>query len=293
MAEGLSFFGFLLAQAYRFSLGMQVTLVLFLTLGNWIWCNLVFGYADMLTLGWSALGQLGSLYFILGQKKPLISGLLFTLALGNRTEVVVLTPIFIALWFISEADAKRRAVLLYRFCLFPVLILILTFWHNYIRFDSIFEFGKGLFSGVFEQPHFADGLYSMTAMPDHFTQMLTATWKRIDHFPFLVPSGFGGSIFFASPFLVLIFRLKSIKQPVGILSWIAMIVMTLTMWLYGDVGGWQFSYRYAVNLLPWIYILLLHSAPRQINVAVVFLLLISLLINGYAVWLFHWTGYLS
>ncbi|NJK63717.1 MAG: hypothetical protein HC921_14440 [Synechococcaceae cyanobacterium SM2_3_1] len=292
IAGGLSCFGFLLAQAYRFSLGMQVSLVIFLTLGNWIWCNLVFGYADMLTLGWSALGQLGSLYFVLGQKQPLISGLLFALAIGNRTEVIVLTPIFMALWFILETDSKRWLVSLYRFCFFPILILLLTFCHNYFRFNSIFEFGKGLVPGIFEQPHFASGLYSIAAIPDHFTEMLTATWQRINHFPFVAPSGFGGSIFLASPFLVLLFRFRAMNQPVVILSWIAMIVMTFTMWLYGDVGGWQFSYRYAVNLLPWIYILLLYNAPRQINIPVICLLLISLLINIYAVWLFHWTTYL-
>jgi hypothetical protein len=36
--------------------------------------------------------------------------------------------------------------------------------------------------------------------------MLLTPWKRLPEYPYLVPTGFGGSIFLTSPYLLFVFR---------------------------------------------------------------------------------------
>ncbi|MCV4777162.1 hypothetical protein OFM21_30765, partial [Escherichia coli] len=57
-------------------------------------------------------------------------------------------------------------------------------------------------------------------------------------------------------------------------------------------GGWQFGYRYWMSCLPWVFLILLESAPAKISKPEKALIFWSILINLYATWLFHWTDYL-
>jgi hypothetical protein len=42
-------------------------------------------------------------------------------------------------------------------------------------------------------------------------------------------------------------------------SWLAIVVLTLALWLHANPGGWQFSYRYGMILLPWMFLILLST----------------------------------
>jgi hypothetical protein len=52
----------------------------------------------------------------------------------------------------------------------------------------------------------------------------------------------GGSISLSSPILFLL-RRRWRDPGVTIVSWIAIIVFTLVLWLHGNPGGWQFFAR--------------------------------------------------
>lgn len=52
------------------------------------------------------------------------------------------------------------------------------------------------------------------------------------------------------------------------------------------VPGWQ--YRYAMVLLPWVYLVLLERHSPALEMA---LLILSVAINAYAIYLFYWTNY--
>jgi hypothetical protein len=69
--------------------------------------------------------------------------------------------------------------------------------------------------------------------------------------------------------------------------------LTLVLWLHGNPGGWQVSYRYAIELLPWMFLILLESRPKKVSPIEVALLLISITINAYSTWLFLWTQYIN
>src|SRR5438067_13520559 len=89
------FFFFGLSSVQTKSVGRRIVLALFPIFGTWTWCNLGFGGSWQLALGFALLGEVGALYFTLIQPCPFVAGAFFALAFGNRTELILVLPIFL------------------------------------------------------------------------------------------------------------------------------------------------------------------------------------------------------
>jgi hypothetical protein len=208
------------------SLSRRILLALFPIFGTWTWCNLGFGGAWHIALGFALLGEVGALYFVLARASPLIGGFFFALAFGNRTELILTLPIYLYyLWFPREGDGDPAT------------------------------FKEGFFD--------------------------------IPVFPFIRPNAFGCSIFLSSPFLFLLFR-EGGKYKIA--AWIAIGLLAFVLWCRGNPGGWQFSYRYAIILLPWMFLLLVGNGPANVSAIEGSLFIISVAINAIATYQFLWTN---
>ena len=273
----------------------RLLLVLFVPFGTWAWCNLSFGGSWQIALGLAVVGQLGALYFTLVRNRPLAAGLFFALAFGNRTEIILLAPVFMYLAcrdsINSWRDIAGRWPTLLKFSAFPLLLGAATLAYNHLRFGSPFDFGYARIPGVLNEPWYRDGLFSLSAVPRNARAMLYERWRVSESFPYLVPKGFGGSIFLASPLLLLIFRRGARAFDLKIVAWVAIALLTCVLWLHGNPGGWQFSYRYAMILLPWMFLLLAETGPRTASLTETALAAASVAVNAYATYLFHWTEY--
>jgi hypothetical protein len=263
-----------------------------------MWANLTFAGAWQIALGFAVVGQLGALYFILVDYRPSLAGFCFALAFGNRTEIILLAPVFIYLIHrhapVSDPkDSAGRWRTIDRFVAIPVALGALTLVYNYARFSSIFDFGYARIPGVLDEPWYQHGIFSIHAIPLNAQAMLIEPWRRVDHFPHIVPTGFGGSIFLSCPFLIYLFRIGARDATLKSLAWISIAVLTFTLWLHGNPGGWQISYRYAMVLLPWMFLILLENSPKRVGLIEVALLIASIAINAYSTWLFLWTQYMS
>ena len=104
--------------------------------------------------------------------------------------------------------------------------------------------------------------------------MLLEGMQSIPKFPFFRPYPFGCSILLSSPFLFLLFREGGSYRKI---CWLAIGGLTLALWCHGNPGGWQFSYRYAMILLPWMFLLLLGNGPKKISASELSLFFASLL----------------
>jgi hypothetical protein len=76
-------------------------------------------------------------------------------------------------------------------------------------------------------------------------------------------------------------------------AWIAIALLTALLWLHGNPGGWQFSYRYAMILLPWMFLILLETSRSRASAIDIALFGASVAINAYATYLFHWTSHVQ
>ena len=278
----------------------RILLALFPIFGTWTWCNLGFGGAWQIALGLALLGETAALYFTLVQPSPFVAGAFFALAFGNRTELLITLPLY--LYFLRRRlnggavswsrirGIKRElwgnAPMAIRFLSVPATLALLTAAYNFARFHSIFDFGYFHIPEVRQEPWYEHGLFSIHAIPWNIYTMLFQGFETISYFPYILPNGFGCSIFLASPFLCLLFR------PGGrykVAAWVAIAFLTLVLWCHGNPGSWQFSYRYAMVLLPWIFLLLTGNAPAKIAVSEISLFAVSVAINAMATWLFLWT----
>ena len=277
----------------------RILLALFPIFGTWTWCNLGFGGAWQIALGLALLGETAALYFTLVQPSPFVAGAFFALAFGNRTELLITLPLY--LYFLRrrlnggavswsrirgiKRELWENGPMAIRFLSVPAILALLTAAYNFARFHSIFDFGYFHIPEVRQEPWYEHGLFSIHAIPWNIYTMLFQGFETISYFPYILPNGFGCSIFLASPFLCLLFR------PGGrykVAAWVAIAFLTLVLWCHGNPGSWQFSYRYAMVLLPWIFLLLTGNGPK-ITISEITLFCVSVAINGMATWLFLWT----
>jgi len=310
-------------------LARRILLALFPVFATWTWCNLGMGGAWQIALGLALLGQTAALYFTLVRPSPFTAGTFFTLAFGNRTELLITAPFYLYLFWrrpvsvgealdlpepanrsgwpitarLSASDAHAPKVALvpwknferalrvngpmvFDFLTLPVTLALLTGAYNLVRFHSMSDFGYFHIPEVRDEPWYEHGLFSLHSIPWNVNTMLFEGFQDDPDFPFLSFPPFGCSILLSSPFLFLLFRNGGKYR---VICWIAIALLTFILWCHGNPGGWQFSYRYAMILLPWMFLLLTGNGAPKITVTEISLFAVSIAINGTATWLFLWT----
>ena len=297
----------LIARSYEVSKTRAVTMTLGILFGTWTWTNLTFGGAWQLALGFALVGGLGAIYFTLVNRRPLIAGAFFALAFGNRTEILLTAPVFLYwLWRRSEPQGRKtesnveanqnagrfagidvRAGLL--FCAIPFVLGIATLVYNYERFHSITDFGYARIPGVLDEPWYRHGIFSPYYIPQQIWEMLFKLWEFRPAYSLPMPNPFSGSILISSPFLLFAFRTGSRERVVKYLSWAAVLIVCLVLWMHGNAGGWQFAYRYAIAFLPFLFLIMLENAPQKMSYLEWAAYGFSFVANAYVTWLFHWT----
>ena len=197
------------------------------------------------------------------------------------------TPAGAALRWKNFKQALRvNGPTVFDFLTLPVTLALLTGAYNLARFHSMSDFGYFHIPEVRDEPWYEHGLFSFHSIPWNVNKMIFEGFRDDPNFPFLSFPPFGCSIFLSSPLLFLLFRAGGRYR---VISWIAIGILTFVLWCHGNPGGWQFSYRYAMILLPWMFLLLTGNGPPKITVTEISLFAVSIAINGTATWLFLWT----
>lgn len=289
-----------IAQNYQLTNQKRLLLAMAILFGTWMWTNLMMAGAWHVALGFTMLGELGAIYFAIVRRNAFLTGCFFALAFGNRTEVLLIAPIFAFLLIQSpesefkSLESKKLAIRnLSLFCLVPFILGVLTLGYNYVRFHSLTDFGYARIPGVLNEPWYRYGIFALWYVPLNFQEMLLTLWKLLPNYPYLVPTGFGGAIWLSSPFLFFLLRWQVRNKIIYRAAWTAIAVLTFLLWIHGNPGGWQFSYRYAMVLLPWIFIILLENSSQKITFIEGLVYGFSFLANAWATYLFFWTDYVK
>lgn len=305
----IALFALALSARYKDSKLRRGMLITWLLFGTWIWCNFAMGNAWQLALALAFLGQFGALYFTLGNRVPLLAGFYFAIAYGNRTEIVLTAPLFLYLFLrkdpylgLEGTDLKENLLFRLRrewkslvlFCVFPFLLGVSTLWYNYARFHSPMDFGYARIPGVLNEYWYRHGIFSLQAIPMNIHEMLWhSSWEPLNGWPFIKPNSLGGSIISSTPFLIFLVAQGGRDRALNRVCWIAICLLTLLLWLHGNSGGRQFSYRYATVLLPWIWVLFLDRRGGKVSWREWLLLGLSVFLNGWATYTYYWTRLLG
>ena len=312
-------FLFLIGKRYSIDSMRLIVMTFGILFGTWTWTNLTMAGAWQLALGFAMVGELGAIYFTIYDRRPLIAGMFFALAFGNRTEVLLTAPVFFWLLYRDvprrgEGVTRRRgnvvadiadggspdprvtaspALRVVKFCVVPFILGVATLIYNYIRFHSFTDFGYARIPGVLNEPWYNHGIFSYHYIPRQIWEMVFRPWETSNRFPYVMPDGFSSSIFWSSPFLLFAFRRGAKDQALKYACWLAVIVLCILLWMHGNSGGWQFAYRYSMVCLPLLFVIMLETSPKKLTPLEWAAYAFSFVANIYATWLFHWTSYVK
>ena len=304
LAGMTTLFVLMLSRRYKDPHARVALLVIFVMLGTWTWCNVIFASAWQIALAFAMLGQFGALAFTLIEKRPFLAGLFFAIGFGSRTEILLAAPLYLYLLvrddpFRDKAEVakqpftkklRREWPTMVWFCLCPFVLGCATLWYNYARFHHVSDFGYDHLECLTTEEWYKYGFFSLYAVPINLqTMLLSSSWEPVSHWPFFKPNGGGGSIISASPFLLLLLRRGGRDKALRVACWTDILVLTTILWLHGNNGGVQFSYRYATVLLPYMFVLLLDQRGGRVTWREITLLVLSVAINTWAIYLNFWT----
>ena len=219
-----------------------------------------------------------------GKRRYLIIGALVAAA-GLTRIGLYLSAVFFILEIFRGPDKARKLVLL----ALPILLSLLVLGaYNYKRFRSPLETGyrlqttaisypmsKNILPGMFSPYHLATNLYTLLVMAPE--PILDPRGGFMVMFPFLKANPWGMAIWFTSPLFLWLFFFR--KGSHSFSSGVTTFLLALPSLFYFGVGYSQFGYRYSLDFLPFLFILLLPMLGKELNYLHKLLIILGVLFN--------------
>lgn len=209
------------------------------------------------------------LLFSFGARRPAAAGFVLGLAFLSRPATLLLAPFFVFQAVHGAREPGRRPSRappeLFRalalFALPLVLILAATMWHNDARFGDPFEFGHRFLQIRWRSRIETWGLFSTHYLPRNLTVfLLSVPWWSASR-PFLRISRHGLALWFSSPNLLWSLWPKRLDAT-SIALWAGVLPTALCTLLYQNTGWIQFGYRFSLDYLPLLFVLVALSRRR-------------------------------
>ena len=239
-----------------------------------------------------------ALHLAIRRRWPLLAGLLLGCAAASRLPVGLTLPLYLALYLRlpfppglrMPAVAELRSALALIAGLAVPAILVAAY--NLARFGSPFEFGYGLIPGVLDEPWYAQGLLSIEYVPRHLHVMFMRGFDFVEGFPWFRPNWSGVSLLLTTPILLWLVKARS-RTPLVAYGWIAIVLAMIPDVLHGAPGFAQFGYRFILDVLPIMLLMLGWVFRERISVEARAAILIGIAVNAYGVWAVTVVGFVS
>lgn len=275
--------------------------------GGDLWLTLLFGLGSvhwyMATVGqvWF-VAQICTVTFIalavwlaIANGSPWLSGLSLALALAARPNVILVWPLLlgIAAERLRGADGPldwRRTIRWALISLIPVALAVIgLLGYNVARFGHPFDFG---YSNENIAARLVDDLRTYGQWHIHYIpRNLWAMWLALPQWDAarqsLTPNPEGMSLLLTTPALVCLVRARQ-RSPVVIGAWVAFGLLVILLATYYNTGWRQFGYRFSLDFMIPIMVLLAFAAGRRVSWQMRTLILLGLLVNAYGL---HWWYY--
>ncbi len=227
-----------------------------------------------------------SLWAYFYKKPAFLTGLFLGLAVMTRVTLI-LASIFFFIEFLKKRLIFKQLVII----AIPIIIALLILGgYNNRRFNSYFETGyhysitkndgpiaENFKYGEINIIHVPANLYSfLLKSPEPFLE--NKNNGMVLKFPYLKADPWGIAIWFTSPlFLVLLTNFK--KNKYSLSAGIAAFVLAIPVFTWYSIGFAQFGYRYALDFLPFLFLLLIPALGSKITKTAITLIIIGVLFN--------------
>jgi hypothetical protein len=186
---------------------------------------------------------------------PALAGLTLGLAAGSRLPTGLALPLLLALFADRWRPSRAHVELLLGLAV-PALLFAA---YNVARFGSPFDSGyvhipsgdAGLL--VTDEPWFRHGLLSPLYIPRHLYAIFIQGPAVVGDFPYLKPYSTGLSLTLSAPFL---FWAVKARGPLVAVTWLSVGLVLLPDVMHGSWGFAQFGYRFILDAVPLLLLLL-------------------------------------
>jgi len=232
------------------------------------------------------------LHASLEARRPLLAGLALGCGVASRVTLAFAVVLFVAElvrtrggWAARGTWVERLRGVQWRPLVRPallfaaplVLIAVALMWHNQARFDSPFEFGHTYLDIVWKDRIQQFGLFDVHYLARNLSAAFTLTPHFQPEVPYVLVSRHGMSLLLVTPALLLAVwprRAGPWHRPL----WLAVGLMAGLVLLYQNTGFVQYSYRFAVDFMP-LLVLLIALGGRRLSTPVKVLIVIGVLLN--------------
>jgi hypothetical protein len=300
--------GELPSELYSAVLGAVNVALVYWLLGR---IGVAFGVRQLLTIGfaftthWWVAGMAGThhwaqvvavffmlvaLHIGLSRRWPVLAGLALALAAGSRLPMAFSLPLFLA-FYGDRWRPTRAQALLFAGVALPALLIA---WYNVARFGSPFDFGyahipSGETGIVTDEPWFRHGLVSPLYIPRHLYAIFLQSFEWRDAFPFLAPGFTGLSLTLSAPFLfwsAAAWRVRKV-QPLVPIGMVSVLLVLLPDLLHGSWGFAQFGYRFILDAVPILLLLLGWAYPRRASAALIAAVVLGVVVHAYGIYVIN------
>ncbi|MGZ3632061.1 MAG: hypothetical protein ACXWQ6_06315 [Candidatus Limnocylindrales bacterium] len=275
-------------------------------LGDRLWLVALFGFSTSIwsitTAGgvWHT-GQLvatGALLLALleatGRRRGLLMGLLVGAALLCRAPIALAVPFFVGVAVVGRTNGwpVRLRELRWRTALRHATLVLLGVapsvaflaWYNGIRFGSPFESGYGL--ATLTEPVLIaareQGLFALAHLPTNLRYLLLEVPTSAPAPLFLRPDGYGFSVLLQSPGLLLGLKARW-RDPFVVGAGLTALLVLVPSLLYYGGGFYQFGFRYLLDAMPFILVLVASAARTPLTWPWKVLIAVGVVVNAWGV----------
>jgi len=260
--------------------------------GNIIWFLAATGSSWYLGQVTAAFFLMAAIYETFSQKRSFLIGVFLGAAYLSRVHTILSLPFFAYLLLGKLALSKDNIKKLFWFLLGLSPFLFFNAVYNFARFGVLWDKGYTLIPGVLDEPWYTLGLIHPSYIERHLKVIFTALPVLKNQFPYIFPSWEGLAIWLTTP--AFIFALKApFKKAIIKISLLAIALISIPILLHGTYGFAQFGYRFAVDVYPFLFLILIYSLPKKLRYYHWLLLAISILVNTWGVvWInkMGWVG---
>jgi hypothetical protein len=222
---------------------------------------------------------------------PLLAGLCVGLAAGARLPMGLALPVVLVLSGGRWRPHRSWLAVLAGVALPAAAVA----WYNVARFGSPFDFGyaripSGEDGLVTDEPWFRDGLLSVTYIPRHLQVILLSGFDVVAQAPYLRPSLSGASLVLTAPFLFL--GVLARGRWVGLL-WLGVGLVMLPNLMHGSWGFAQFGYRFALDAVPLLLLLVGRAYRDRTDPILVTLVVVGAAVHAYGIWVINVLGFVG
>jgi hypothetical protein len=207
--------------------------------------------------------------FSFGARRPAAAGLALGLAFLCRPAALLLAGFFVfqAITAAREegrtgSDPAPRLLRTLAMFAFPLAVMgAAAMWHNAARFGDPFEFGHRFLQIRWRSRIETWGLFSTHYLPRNLTVFFLSVPWLIQSSPFIRITRHGLALWFTSPNLLWSLWPKKLDATIVAL-WAAVLPTALCTLLYQNTGWVQFGYRFSLDYLPLLFVLVALSGRR-------------------------------